>query len=77
MPDRRREQDSEGAAHDAGAEIEQAVIEGLYEAFDQNRPLTMADLLEVLQNTVPLSQMMAEEIEALRRWAKQRARRAS
>jgi SpoVK/Ycf46/Vps4 family AAA+-type ATPase len=61
----------------SGAEIEQAVIAGLYEAFDKNRPLTMADLLEVLQETVPLSQMMAEEIEALRQWAKQRARRAA
>ncbi len=61
----------------SGAEIEQAVIAGLYEAFDKNRPLVMADLLEVLQETVPLSQMMAEEIESLRRWAGQRARRAS
>jgi SpoVK/Ycf46/Vps4 family AAA+-type ATPase len=61
----------------SGAEIEQAVIAGLYEAFDKNRPLAMSDLLEVLQETVPLSQMMAEEIEALRSWAKQRARRAS
>lgn len=61
----------------SGAEIEQAVIAGLYEAFDKNRPLVMGDLLEVLQETVPLSQMMAEEIEALRTWAKQRARRAS
>jgi AAA+ superfamily predicted ATPase len=61
----------------SGAEIEQAVIAGLYEAFDKNRPLTMGDLLEVLQETVPLSQMMAEEIDALRAWAKQRARRAA
>jgi ATP-dependent 26S proteasome regulatory subunit len=61
----------------SGAEIEQAVIAGLYEAFDQNRPLTLDDLLDVLQETVPLSMMMAEEIDALRQWAKQRARRAS
>lgn len=61
----------------SGAEIEQAVVAGLYEAFDKNRPLMMGDLLEVLQETVPLSQMMAEEIDALRQWARQRARRAS
>jgi len=61
----------------SGAEIEQAVIAGLYEAFDQGRPLQMADLLDVLQDTVPLSQMMQEEIEALRTWARQRARPAS
>jgi SpoVK/Ycf46/Vps4 family AAA+-type ATPase len=61
----------------SGAEIEQAIIAGLYEAFDQNRPLNMEDLLTVLQETVPLSRMMEEEIAALRLWAKQRARRAS
>lgn len=62
----------------SGAEIEQAVIAGLYEAFADNvRPLTTGDLLEVLQETVPLSQMMAEEVEELRGWAKQRARAAA
>ncbi len=61
----------------SGAEIEQAVIAGLYDAFDKNRPLQMSDLLEVLQETVPLSQMMQEDIEALRTWARQRARPAS
>ena len=61
----------------SGAEIEQAVIAGLYEAFDGNRPLLMADLLDVLQETVPLSQMMQEEIDSLRAWARQRARPAS
>lgn len=61
----------------SGAEIEQAVIAGLYEAFDANRPLEMNDLLEVLNETVPLSTMMSEELGALRAWAQQRARPAS
>ena len=61
----------------SGAEIEQAVVAGLYEAFDKNRPLEMSDLLDVLQETVPLSQMMQEEIDRLRTWARQRARVAS
>ena len=61
----------------SGAEIEQAVIAGLYEAFDKNRPLQMGDLLDVLQETIPLSQMMQEDITALRNWARQRARQAS
>jgi SpoVK/Ycf46/Vps4 family AAA+-type ATPase len=61
----------------SGAEIEQAVIAGLYEAFDANRPLEMGDLLEVLNDTVPLSTMMSEELDALRTWARQRARPAS
>ncbi len=61
----------------SGAEIEQAIIAALYDAFDQNRPLTMDDLLTVLQETIPLSTMMEEEIAGLRAWAKQRARGAS
>jgi len=61
----------------SGAEIEQALIAALYDAFDQNRPLSMDDLLAVLQETVPLSTMMEEEIAGLRAWAKQRARGAS
>jgi ATP-dependent 26S proteasome regulatory subunit len=61
----------------SGAEIEQAVIAGLYEAFDKNRPLAMNDLLDVLRETVPLSRMMEEEIGRLRDWAQQRARKAS
>ncbi len=61
----------------SGAEIEQAVVAGLYEAFDNDRPLEMGDLLDVLQETVPLSRMMDQEITALRAWATQRARPAS
>lgn len=61
----------------SGAEIEQAIIDGLYDAFDQGRPLRMEDLLNVLQQTIPLSTMMQEEIEGLRAWASQRARPAS
>jgi len=61
----------------SGAEIEQAIIAALYDAFDQNRPLTMDDLLTVLQETIPLSTMMEEDIAGLRAWAKQRARGAS
>ncbi len=61
----------------SGAEIEQAVIAGLYEAFDHSRPLEMNDLLDVLQATVPLSRMMDEEIDRLRLWAGHRARPAA
>jgi SpoVK/Ycf46/Vps4 family AAA+-type ATPase len=61
----------------SGAEIEQAVIAGLYEAFDRSRPLAVTDLLDVLQTTVPLSRMMEEQIEELRHWARNRARAAS
>jgi SpoVK/Ycf46/Vps4 family AAA+-type ATPase len=65
------------AAGLSGAEIEQAVIGGLYDAFEAGRDLTNADILHSLQGSIPLSQTMREEIGALRDWARTRARPAS
>jgi ATP-dependent 26S proteasome regulatory subunit len=61
----------------SGAEIEQAIIAALYDAFEHGRPLTTDDVVKNLQETVPLSQTMAEHIAALREWSKTRARSAS
>lgn len=61
----------------SGSEIEQAVIAGLYEAFDQGRDLSTADLEKAALQSVPLSRTMKEEIDRLRRWASDRARSAS
>lgn len=61
----------------SGAEIEQVVIAGLYEAFNERRPLKTSDLTKVIRETVPLSVMQKEMIVLLRDWAGQRARRAS
>ena len=61
----------------SGAEIEQVVISGLYDAFEQNRDLTTQDLLNNIQATIPLSQTMEQEIARLRRWGKTHARPAS
>ncbi len=61
----------------SGAEIEQVIISALYDAFEHSRPLATADIVKSLQETVPLSQTMAEHISALRTWAETRARRAS
>lgn len=61
----------------SGAEIEQAVISGLYEAFDEGKPLTTEHIIANINATVPLSKMMEEEITTLRRWAEKRARPAS
>jgi len=68
---------AEKCAGFSGAEIEQAVIEGLYNAFDENRPLGTADILRSFESTVPLSITMAESVQALRTWALTRARPAS
>ncbi len=61
----------------SGAEIEQAVISALYDAFDEGVDLSTELLLEAIEQTVPLSQTMQEDITAMREWAKTRARMAS
>jgi SpoVK/Ycf46/Vps4 family AAA+-type ATPase len=61
----------------SGSEIEQAVISALYDAFDKGEELTHDGLIHALEETVPLSTTMQEEISAMREWSKQRARLAS
>jgi len=61
----------------SGAEIEGAIISAMYSAFPENREITTADIVKCIRETVPLSKIMRERIEALRRWAKDRARPAS
>ena len=60
----------------SGAELEAALIEARLEAFAEHRPLNPEDLRRALASTVPLSQTRRESIEALRTWARDRARRA-
>lgn len=61
----------------SGAEIEQAIIDGMFAAFDAGRTLTTGDLETAARNTVPLSRTMAEELAAIAKWAETRARPAS
>ncbi len=61
----------------SGAEIEQVVIDALYDAFEDNREVTNEDLLRNIRQTIPLSQTMEQKISALRQWAKTHARPAS
>nr|AUN36249.1 hypothetical protein [uncultured bacterium] len=61
----------------SGAEIEQAVVAALYDAFDGKRDVTTEDVLQNLKTMVPLSVTMNEEVAALRDWASTRARPAS
>ena len=56
----------------SGAEIEQAVIGGLYRALHAKRPLTTELLIEELHGTVPLSVSRREDIEGLRQTARER-----
>ena len=61
----------------SGAEIEQAVIAGLYLAFAEGSELTQAHVMRALQETFPLSATMSEEIAKLRDWSRNRTRPAS
>ncbi|MEW2376099.1 AAA family ATPase [Micromonospora sp. NPDC047812] len=57
----------------SGAEIEQAVVGGLFDAFAERRPLRRDDLVRALVGMVPLSVTQAERIDAVRSWADARA----
>ena len=60
-----------------GAEIEQAVVSAVVDAYAEGRPLTEEDLHRMISATVPLSVTMDEQIKAIRSWAHDRALNAS
>ena len=57
----------------SGAEIEQAVVAGLFDAFSEKRSITPDDLSKSVLNMVPLSITQAEAIDVIREWANVRA----
>lgn len=61
----------------SGAEIEEAIISALYDAFYAKEELTTAHVVGALSQTVPLAKTMSEKIDAQRKWAQGRARNAS
>lgn len=61
----------------SGSEIEQVVISALYDAYDKDDELSDEYLLQGVEETVPLSRTMQEDIASMRDWAKSRARLAS
>ena len=57
----------------SGAEIEQAIVAGLYTAFSQKQQLNTEILIAEIRGTQPLSVTRAEDVQAIRDWAKTRA----
>ena len=58
----------------SGAEIEQSIIDGMQRAFSQGSPgnrrdFTTEDLVQAIEETVPLAAIARDQIEALKRWA--------
>ena len=60
----------------SGAEIEQAIVAALYEAHAAGKPMDTALVAAEIARTRPLSVTMAERIESLREWARDRTARA-
>jgi SpoVK/Ycf46/Vps4 family AAA+-type ATPase len=63
------------AAHSegfSGAELEQAVVAAMYSAHSSKQPMSAALILHELRETQPLSAVMAEQVNALRAWARDR-----
>lgn len=61
----------------SGAEIEAVVKEALITAFDSGRDLKQEDLINVIDDTVPLSKSMGEKLGRMIEWCKDRTRSAN
>ena len=53
----------------SGAELEQMIVAALYASHAQGAAMATEHLLSEAENTRPLSVVMAERIDNLRRWA--------
>lgn len=60
-----------------GAEIQQAVIDALYAGFAAGQEPTTSVICQITAESIPLSKLMAEQIDLLRKWAVGRARPAT
>ena len=63
---------SEASTGFSGAEIEQAIVSALYAAHADKLIVDETRLLGEIRGTRPLSVLMAEQVQALREWAKSR-----
>jgi hypothetical protein len=61
----------------SGAEIEQAIVSALYDAFAEGGELEQRHVERAVGETTPLSTTMREEIGRVREWARARTRPAS
>lgn len=85
-PSRLREFDLDAMAQKAvdfsGAEIEQAIVDGMYQAFggagtQERRDFTTQDILQAIEDTVPLAEIAREQIESMKCWAAQAGARTA
>lgn len=53
----------------SGAEIFQAIVEGMYLAFNENREFTTNDVMKGISEIIPLAQLEQKKIQTLQKWA--------
>jgi SpoVK/Ycf46/Vps4 family AAA+-type ATPase len=68
---------AKATANFSGAELEQLVVAGLYDAFADSVELSPEHLFNAAKETPPLAVTMAEDVAKLREWARTRTRPAS
>ena len=56
----------------SGAEIEEAIKEALFKAFDENKEISTEHIIEAMKKTYPISKTMKEDIDKMRILAKAR-----
>lgn len=61
----------------SGAEIEAAIVEALFSAFDEDREIDVGDIVDAIDNMQPISKTMAEKIKRMEEWCIGRARPAN
>jgi len=62
----------------SGAEIEEVIIESMHTAFSENREFTISDIVESINQFVPLAYTNQESVDSLQEWAESgKARLAS
>ncbi|NND00850.1 MAG: AAA family ATPase [Gammaproteobacteria bacterium] len=57
----------------SGAEIESLVVSAMYHTYQRETEISTELLVELINQTEPLSVLMSESVQALRQWALQRA----
>ncbi len=61
----------------SGAEIEQSIVEAMFQAFAEDREVATLDILRAVRQTVPLARTMDQAIKELKEWAHDRTRPAT
>ena len=68
---------AEASERFSGAEIEQAIIDAMFDAFGKDREVETGDVLRSLRSSVPLAITMDQSIKELKEWARDRTRPAT